>query len=200
MFLWLSIQGVWLQACQTPLASPNSEHVTTVFSSVPLRSTEADHMWRIALPTASPITATLHRTGDSATDLTNQSYPSTWMDGHEQPTGRWCCGGTIADVLCDERKEDGKYSQILLHQFCSTAPRMLYCLQGQDILKWSKCRKKGHHLSRNSVKAACPSTPLCAPCVPDRHGSVVYCICDRKSTPRKDPTQSRADGVVGCHL
>lgn len=90
-------------------------------------------MWRMDSPTASPITATLHRPDDSATDLTNQTHPSTWMDGHESPTGSGCRRNTIAQVVCDEQKEDSKDSQII--------PRLLPSLQGQDKFKGTISQK-----------------------------------------------------------
>lgn len=83
-------------SCRPGLWWRTDQYSNTVLTSVFFSATEADHMGRMGLPTASSITATLHSPGDSATDLTNQR--------HEWPTGSWCYGGTIAEVLCDRKK------------------------------------------------------------------------------------------------
>lgn len=128
---------VWLHqpdsSCQSGFWWCTDQYINIIVISVLFRLIEVDLMWRMDSPTARPITATLHRPGDSATDLTNQSHPSTWMDGHEWPTGSWCRCGTVAQVVRDEQKEDSKDIQIL--------PRLLHSLQGQDKRKGTISQK-----------------------------------------------------------
>lgn len=91
----------------------------------------------------------------SATDLTNQR--------HEWPTRqrvlRWY--HNRSGLWWEKRK-----TAIIMEYFCISfvpqLPRMFYSLQGQESLKWSKCRTKGHRLSRNSFKAAPPTPISCA--------------------------------------
>lgn len=165
---------VWLRlpdtSCQSGFWWCTDQYINIIVISVLFRSIEADLMWRMDSPTASPITATLHRPGDSATDLTNQGHPSTWMDGHEWPTGNWCRCGTTAQVVCDEKKEDSKDSQIL--------PRLLHSLQGQDKLKGTISQKSftarsSWPVDQNKVRSY-TSIYLCPPSPPPQeHNSTI---------------------------